>query len=385
MTPDDSTALGGQPNDDTHHDALPVFSSVSARGAYTVGNLDALIQLMNGEQQDRFRLAIVKQAWDYIKTTLDPRDEEDLQYRLNRLIGFFYRYLVAYDAVEKTDEDEILREMREYATQYSQVDVTAAAFSGIYGSAFGDLPRLALIMAVRYGDVHAADCGDLRTAYCDTVATLIKRWQVVAAWAVLHGGPIPESPSITSDQILARMRDLPAMYQEKNLDALIYLMDQDHLIQFRSAVLGQALHNAEKLLQPLSPDAPQHAMLKTLTGWLPFPDKPEPSEHEQLTVGEIDHSQYPQVSEALHALIEAFQHFSNPALADYHRRAAFGALRARLLARYMTLARSRYVILAALNHPQSDSELALANARLWQIEVAWAILHDDPIPPLEMS
>src|SRR5688500_20166348 len=75
MTPDDnSPALGGRSDDNA-----PMISSVqtrvivSARGAYTVGNLDALVGHMSAEQRLAYKRAIIRQILGVFKAEIAER------------------------------------------------------------------------------------------------------------------------------------------------------------------------------------------------------------------------------------------------------------------------------------------------------------------------
>src|SRR5687768_5412464 len=81
MTTDDSPALGGRSDDNA-----PMISSVlthvivSARGAYTVGNLDALIELMEPSQKLLFKHRIIQQAFDIVLPVITQMPDTQRNY-----------------------------------------------------------------------------------------------------------------------------------------------------------------------------------------------------------------------------------------------------------------------------------------------------------------
>jgi hypothetical protein len=73
MSTGDEPQLGGRGDDNA-----PMISSVltrvivSARGAYAVGNLDALIRFMTDDQKTHFTQIIVRQALNAVERIMSP-------------------------------------------------------------------------------------------------------------------------------------------------------------------------------------------------------------------------------------------------------------------------------------------------------------------------
>jgi hypothetical protein len=188
---DDAPSLGGQSEDNA-----PMISSVQtriiadARGAYLVGNLDALIDLLNHEQQMHFRRLIVHHAIEVIDVLTASAD-----FGSDRWANVF--------AFQRS----ILDQTRHWLNNPG-IEVRRGVFSVAANNFWGDPPSQNIAPLILNATVEP----DLRDAAKSVRIALVninwqpdqpdsgaqwrnleaeaRHWQVEAAWAILHDDPI---------------------------------------------------------------------------------------------------------------------------------------------------------------------------------------------------
>jgi hypothetical protein len=356
MTNDNAPQIGGQPDDD-----VPMISSVetrvivSARGAYLAGNLKALIARMDETQQAQFHRAIVEQAIWNVERVLLP--ENDTQRRA-------------------------MQELRLWLTigDHSHIDIAAlilghnadggflhsAAQSAIESARCHTLP----VASNRAQDTarHAADeeiqrAGEPHDGLHRRAGWSARRWQIEAAWAILINQEMPALADFVEN-------NLQGIYRSGNLPGLIENMGIEQQRHFMQVMIAQTLEFARQALPAPDRDQGEHDCLDAARQCFENPNS------DTIAAFQAAHEQYEfrvmgtpntRVGEAaLHSAIFAGQVAMS---GDPHEIAEMSY---------------RGITKAAKSIRDKGYEWIFShNIHWWQIEAAWAILHDEPIPPLE--
>src|SRR5688572_29087597 len=226
--PDDSPALGGRSDDNA-----PMISSVltrvivSARGAYTVGNLDALVGHMSAEQRLAYKRAIIRQILGVFKAEIAERASTSPA--LHDLLSDMDRWLD-----EPTDD---------HAAALSQrINTLEANIPLDFG-----LQKLAYAVSYqppdfpRYVRGIIAESGSIPALHTEVLTALVADWQLEAAWAVLRGTAIPPEPKIDSVTLENLLGDAHWCYEKRLLNLLARQFSLAQWMQFHRAILHQAL------------------------------------------------------------------------------------------------------------------------------------------------
>jgi hypothetical protein len=371
----DEPGLGGHSDDNS-----PMISSVqtraivSARGAYTVGNLDALIELMTERQKTSFRITLIAHAFSYAKTTI-------LQYP-----GEEYRYPVLYDLAQQVDKwlqhpASLDVSMLEISLNFTVEDQYIVGEEALYD----------LLQAVVDLYTDQSNHAVLRTTFLmypfylyppmpdELLELVIHQWHLDLAWSLLTRAARPPAPVIDGTGILRLPQvELSKRYESGDLAGLTQMMTHSRMAEFRTLILTVMLEHTRQIKFPHSWRSVERMWLDTFAHWLWEFDRPTAQEYYDFTT-------------AMNRLQGGN---------DYHLRAIATAGRSlRLLSRDETLfikncyygagstARASGYALAAnaQAEPGAVAERITAAIHKWHLDVVWAILHDEPIPPLELA
>jgi hypothetical protein len=371
--PDDSPALGGRSDDNA-----PMISSVltrvivSARGAYLTGNLRALVRLMREPQVASFKHAIIQNLWD----SINPVERIlHLDVRIDELIE-------AASLVEQWLEHPTDTQIN----QIRQAMGTDAIDN--YDSWLGDL-----LLATASTSIFDTCKLTITAALLDqdefsgsniALQSILKQWQLDTAWAILREQRVPPYPATDQQTLSYALTDLPRMYREKNFDALVQAFTLDQRHQFRHSILSVALNHLQKML-PRSPfQTIGQEWLRVMAKWLDKPAMPDAAAVERFnnTMRERYYRLYLDTTyRAFRELILAFEATRSTGL-------PFSAISFNDAMSHITVVVFNYHIVKS-PRPLHDTALEPIWQRVryriedWQLEAAWAILHDYPVPPLE--
>jgi hypothetical protein len=368
---DDSPALGGRSDDNA-----PMISSVQtrviadARGAYLAGNLDALITRMSDEQTNSFKHAIVQWAWAQTIGTRAESGEIRLSspemHEAGRCIerwlehpsaGHLQDIEQALETLDWFDEPDQL--MFDFVEAIVSIAARTSAFT-VDGLPFME--------------------AGISPAHESHLQTIIRQWHLDVAWAILQGRHLPPYPAIDAQTLDLAISDLPYMYQEQNLDALIFAFTEEQALRFRYLMFDKALNAVEKSIPggPIGKWARDH--FATISNWLDDPARPDEATYTHLSNRLLKSPYYP-----LHAIFLSLRKLSE-ALNTTSREYRAGHTETAI--KHATLAVTYIIAEAASvtgNHSRSSTALVnvYPQVHTWLLNAAWAILHDAPIPPLE--
>jgi hypothetical protein len=413
MNTDDSPSLSGQSTDNA-----PMISGkqgkalAKLRGAYHVGNLDALIRHMPPDQQAALHSAIVEQALQYAEPRLTHADEQHMVTLIRQWLddhsdasidALLEHVFGAGLLITPPNMMQYAQEGRRQRVHFSRSNMHRAH---VIRDVMIVVMPANLPLSARTGAslaMHAMSTdfsGDFdfeaynRDVQAEVAAA--KRWQIEAAWAIIHNRPIPTIDGYVTD-------DPEGEYRAGRLDLLIAHMNDAQQIQFRQALVQQILYAIPPISALVSKPVRERwqTLIDAARRWL---DTPTPENTIEVT--------------GIAQLIDRTVAQSKP-----------GILRNVLTLNLNELARrsveeaavkgAKQIAHAVASHPEKaaleivqaendfmlweDSPLddveseeeyeALENApipphvdrRRWQVEAAWAVLNDRPLPPLELE
>jgi hypothetical protein len=410
MTNDDSPSLGGQPDDDA-----PMISGkqgkalAKLRGAYQVGNLDALIRHLSPEQQAALHRAVVGQALHYVEARLTHADEQ-------QMVTLIYQWLnVPTDDQVDALLDHVFgagllittAEFAQYAAE-GRVQRVHFSQSNMQRSDFiRDLMIVVVPSNVQLAAWTAASLApravpmdldnfdaDAFTRDVHAASEAAKRWQIEAAWAIIHNRPVPPLAGFASD-------DMEGEYRAGRLDALIGRMTEDQRARFRRALMEQLVQGIPPIPAMVSDGLRDQwrALIDAARRWLDAPT-PELASEISTTAERVASMGTQSRMDMLRSLLD----LTGMARRMMEQSAAKGA---RQIASVLNADLNSAA--QAIVHGQNDFSLweespmddvqseeeweALENApvppqvdrRRWQVEAAWAILQDRPLPPLTLE
>jgi hypothetical protein len=236
MTTGDEPMLP-QPSDDN----APMISGrgtkviADARGAYLAGNLQALIERMDEEQQLRFRKAIAQQTIYYLRQEI--HDENSVEFRFLQCVENWIQHGGNDTADEPLqfmiDAGVVLVEPDEPMDYFEGLTVEARlALNVVYVMIepieyITDYP---LYLAVPRLEIHPINQHNSRE-------WILRRWQVESAWAIFTGRTLPSLDDFVFDDSSA----LSAAYRRGDLNTLSTYMTLEQKKKFCWALLRAAL------------------------------------------------------------------------------------------------------------------------------------------------
>jgi hypothetical protein len=380
--PDDSPALGGRSDDNA-----PMISSVetrvivSARGAYIVGNLPALIPHLTPDQQVALHRAIVAQALYFAEPGITSAEMEVsalIRRWMDGSVGISDEALV--DHVFQTgilqtgpNSDLVTPGSLHSRIYYARAQTNAVHLlrEVLLILTWDNLPQynpLLHILMRTFNYRHFS--GDVKQALDLTLAEA-KRWQVEAAWAILQHRDPPPLDNLEPG-------DAEANYRAARLDLLIARMSEEQQIRFRQALLRQFLLGVTPIPDQAGESlrAMWQTYLECTYHWLDTPTinsilhMKTTARQIQWEAGQSRRHPAPTVIE--HNLVDAVWQIYNCAVHDLHEAA-------------MKNLAYRHSFWSWDAPPAAEDETIPVNQhrRDWQLDTAWAILHDQPIPPQE--
>lgn len=342
----------------------------NARAVYRANSLDALIHQMSKPQQHQFKRAIVEMALWYLEPLSE--DEWDPHYR-ERTIEVARAFLAAQtreaidaavaaarrihlDVDGEGYPDELIHVLDDYSSNL------ATAISGAW----------ALTRAARHirGDATSAMGAAARESWAtyQAVGSIFKRRQIEAAQAILRGGDVSLAHPVSQSEIEAARADAAWMYRDGNLASLVDLLNDEQSIRFKQAVVGQGITAVEAALT--TEDHGERALLDAARRWIDQPDD--------------------QHTEAVQSLIASFPDHRYDQNRDYVYEAAYYTAWAVTQSDAYEAARKALSAVNMLNPVWDDWELPSDDwdpppvPTQWQIEAAWAILHNRKPPPIRV-
>jgi hypothetical protein len=377
MTTDDSPALGGRSDDNA-----PMISSVQtrviadARGAYLAEDGSALFDHMSPAQMLRFKQEMIRLAYDAVLPifTIVPESEREYPQLLDAVN-------MVRDWINQPDDDLIqsLTNLRDESFFLPRGNLAeTSAFRLIVAICEPPLDFLSLQGGMTEVVTMAQSCShvEYRSSHFLEIRRRLRKWSLDLAWAIFQGKHVLPSTQIDEETLNRVIADLPTMYANADLLALMYALNAEQQATFRRAIVAEGFKQVEssinqgrredrrtlKVIKPwaLSVEPPDDDVLSRLDKNLRATDRGDPA--------------YRALKELISGIItlSVLRYFSNDP--SHTSICMMGA------ARY-----------AAESDPQialrsdRDSLARAASDRMqrWQIEVMWAILHDQPIPPLE--
>jgi hypothetical protein len=404
-------STGDEPGLGREHDNAPMISGrgtnilVSARGAYVVGNLHALINHLDEVKQHRFKLMTVQHARDFIGSYRDQSDDRSSGALLREILSRFLNWLHS-----PTDENlQHLREVEQGANLPPLLlssDLRRHGLAQVSGTSIWSLITIIQRWMIQ---CHCLVAGDNSSQYRHLVERLVRGWHVEAAWSLLAEAQSPAPLLINTDLLQARLADPEQMRRDQNIDALIYLMSGAQLFKMRQVIRIQALWYARKACGRLGWLRREHRLVKIVERWLDSPISPTGAEYRSMQdklesnfsrahpwlieIGAMLAQGKAAVYFVLTNLVETFAHVGITPHPLYpsstmdrlsHLPLIGSANSARETARFAILSFRPDTATSIGREDESEGEyLANEAVQKWQVEAAWAILHDQPIPPLE--
>jgi hypothetical protein len=363
MSTGDEPQLGGRSDDNA-----PMISSVltrvivSARGAYTVGNLDELVKFMTSEQRLTYQCVIICQILSVVEA------------EISRAALFNPEVSTVISTMQGWLDDPTRERAQQLWRQQSLLDGDASIELALYNIIYSIYqPQLDFVEAVRSMITHGKSVPSV--FHKEVLHIIIADWQLAAAWAVIQGAGVPSPPDTDDAALEIYLQDVHWCYEKRKLPLLMRLLSTEQLNVFRTMILQQSLwliKNGFSADQWLPED---QTWIDKASAWLiqsepltlaqylndleDFDDYREQSPHREpitllMMMFDPDRTStgYQQNFPDMAVLLTGFAETSAPAL---NIRLRPGVMQKRN-------------IMAA-----------------WQVEAAWAILHDQPIPPLEST
>jgi hypothetical protein len=357
---------GDEPQLSSQSDNTPMISGrgtaviVTARGAYTAGNLDKLIEHLDERQQFEMQRIVARHTAEYVAGVRPSLRE------------------IYCDAVIRW-ADEPNKATREAVWALVTPD-------DIVGDHIrGHLPGCVLSTVLRPASEmcrHASGALTLTTEYRNSSvswATMdigLKRWHLDVAWALLMNRLIPTDAPRNPQWFRDLEQNAELMYQARNMDALTELMSTEQQVGFKHAVIRQGLGYLQQNVPTIELEDWEQHIVRTMQQWA---DQPE-SFDEQLW------------ERFFHQVLQRYSNFCLDYTPVEHMLFAFEAFTVAKSA-----ARSAHGIAHVVNtitmlnirreNPQCDwyDDETMEMVTDWQTEAAWAILHDRDVPPLTIG
>jgi hypothetical protein len=354
MTTGDEPALGGWSEGNS-----PMISSVqthvfaSARGAYVTGNPRALIKLIKPEQKLKLRQFLVEGTLREMETFLaDSGHRGECEHYVEAIRDWLNNpgETVHNRLADLRGTVDALPEYRMRRGLYHLMSIILKDDPVFY-------TQSAIIIIVK--PEHR-----LRTA----LRSVVDEWLLESAWAFIRL-KLPAIALATTVDVLEAVRaDADRMHREARVDVLIDLMSVEQQHQFRQTLLTHTMNHVTSILAAQDLDQQERDWLQKLQALI----------RGEFTLERHElRAWYRQIADsgsryfsAFCSIISAMTSFSLFSLAlSCENTTTFvdgfekppGKLRWR---------------------PRSDTR---RQVRHWQADAAWAILHDTPIPPLELE
>jgi hypothetical protein len=328
---------------------------VSARGAYTVGNLDALVEAMSAEQRITYRVAVIRQVLGVFKGEIARRALTNPA--LQDFLAAMDRWLA-----EPTDANaaSLIQHINSLENNIPlEFGLQKLAFA--VGTPKPDFPR--------YVRGIIAESGSLPALHTEVLNALITQWQLEAAWAVMRRSAIPPEPASDSAALEGLLGNAHWCYEKRLLNLLVQHFTLAQWVQFRNAILHQAVWLVDHGLPPdrVSPD--YRVWVDQAQHWLDQPAEMTKQVHQQAmwAVGQFRRRSAP-TSDALAMLVTLFDPDAVPQHQALHD------------ATIVTIIASIFAGPYADNSTVEKRMLRRETAHQWQIEAAWAIYNNEPIP-----
>lgn len=366
-------------------------SARKLHNAYRTGNLDALVSAMSGSQQAEWYRAVVRQALWYLEPLLETPDEQQVAAMARLWL----------DAPSGAQADAII----EFALQsgmVSPLSVPGFAPQNRIQRVQMLMPRtlnghpmqqllLALVADTPETAISAVGTIALRRAPSSGNASsmLARRWQLDAAWAILNDQPVPPLEGFSG-------QDREADYRAGKLGALLEAMTADQQALFRYALFEQSVSRIppppDELIDPVR--TLFEACLRAARRWLDQPTVANAEEvHKEASA--VERAAPPRAAQGIQALglLADLRGFARDEAARVAARAA-QTLSQTLTADPETAAGAIVALDVSLflavdmdetfDEDTADlpTEPTRSQQEWWQVEAAWAILNDRPVPPL---
>jgi hypothetical protein len=372
----DEPALGGQSDD-----LSPMISSMGtkiiadARGAYLAGNLRALVDSMSHEQQLTFRHSIVREAALVVRELIErwSGESKPIPESVQQDLDIALRWVAApgagsLEAVAVRAQD--IRPGRLYLTNPETI-VQRLLVTIVQHEAIAAQEVTRVFYTGRTIEDYSSVDRRRGNARNEVQRVLLNRWFLDNAWAIRQGkGPLP-APLMDADRLDALSRDSDNMRRTGNLYALVDLLDYSQVEQFRQIVISTSIACIKRTIpRYFSTFDADQAVLDTLQQWL-----------------ESD------VEFSSDDLYRHFRELPGRARRDPFAKAIEKVARCFIvgwpvetIASFCTEA--IYLLHQGASDLPAEYNIVIetgARFKQWQVDVAWAILHDNPIPPLNTA
>jgi hypothetical protein len=357
MTTDNSPGLGG------HSDDLsPMISSVvtrvvvSARGAYTVGNLEGLIKHMTDEQRLAFKVAIVRQIIGVFEAEIvDHAEHRD---------AIVLDVLADINCWLETPSDSNAARLFTNFTVLEDSDFLEYGIKRVIYGIKHEEPDFPYSMWGIIGEYYSIES----IVHKAVLYALGIEWQLEAAWALLRDVPLPPAPQTDTDTLERLSQDAQWCFQQRDLVLLVRLLSPEQQSMFKTMVLQQAMW----IIEHRSPDWCQSPTdlywIEQAKHWLSHPESLTLEGHQEAVEAvQADYRNKSVTHRAIRLLIQAFDAHHSP---DNFWQDYAGAVCT--LAGYTTHSEHGF----GPNSSRRSDEV-----RQWQIEVAWAMYNHAPLPP----
>jgi hypothetical protein len=321
---------------------------------YRAENLHALIEGMDSQQRQRFRSSVIDHTIWYVERAL--ASDETLAQNLivavraatNGDTSQLDSFLSSIDSLEYFVREMISRLIDAARTPDEETTAVLARQTAMWAQE---------LLSPRQGSWPGASSDGTKEEW------IVRRWQVEAAWAILRGGNPPANDGVLNDP-------LQHAYASSNLKRLIAHMSPSQWQAFRHSLISQAARIADTVLPSEQRDFGARRCLELVNQHLDMPDKTVLAECAAITEKYMKRLTTLAHGEPSPIEIHAAFHCAN-ALMQGDERFTDSVLFA--------------LYSAAKQMPYGDQWLKDHPIREWQIEAAWSILNDTPIPPLELT
>jgi hypothetical protein len=373
MTTGDEPHLGGESHDDSPmigQRGAPIL--VSARGAYLAHNLEALVSLMDSPQRRQFRFAAVRHALMFVAPMIEAHPES-----LQRPSGLADTFQALCHTLQEPNKENIerlimhLERHREnnFSREYIPfgADAVFDLLDAIVGLGSDYVDKNCAIRAINTAQEIMNPQFNL--AYATETQDLVQQWYLDSAWSILQGRDMLPPPDLDNDTLHARLSDADTMYREGRLIPLLYLMNTEQRQRFKRILREEAFHSLEHYTTAHPSSDEVQTIVNTIRGWMAQPDGP-PDEavtrlHDQYRSSSHPGSDW-DFDRMMSDLLNCFS-------ADGHRDQVKSA--------YATVIFAGSITLEA--DPSTNDDEKEAQLTRWNLELAWAILHDQPLPLLK--
>lgn len=366
MTTGDEPQLGGQALDNS-----PMISGrgtqiiVSARGAYVAGNTEALIKLMTDDQLILFKQITIRHNLSIFRDEIVQLAETE-----NPAL---HDFLSEMDQWLDEPSPEHLRQLQHRILSLESSSPIEYGLQNLIMAADHSADPFLL----QFINKLLVENRSIPTHYHVMVlGYVVTDWEKEVAWAILRGAASPPNPATDLNTIETLLADARLWYEKRDLRLLARLLDEEQRQQLRPAILAQAMRYIDGVFPPDAWNSAERRWIEVAHNWLSSLDTISEEAHGRTReiVRAARHGN--QVSDVIYLLIDAFQ--PETKRSTYHMQCADWA---EVIAGYA----------AAASHRSSDHSSATLvhkerrNARNWQVEAAWAILHGETIPPYEFG